>query len=58
MLLRLRWGEFLEFDEAGKITRIQTIIDVIDWLEQVNLSPSKTHRGCTVYPHPRDAMGV
>jgi hypothetical protein len=37
--LRLRWGEFLEFDKVGKITRIQTIIDVIDWLEQINLSP-------------------
>ena len=51
MPLRLRWGEFLEFDEAGKITRMQTIIDVIDWLEQINLSPpSKTHRGCACLP--------
>ena len=49
MPLRLRWGEFLEFDEAGKITRIQTIIDVIDWLEQINLSPFQNPQGLRMF---------
>ena len=56
--LRLRWGEFLEFDPAGKITRIQTIIDVIDWLEQIGLSPLPTPKGTAhVYPSPTGCDG-
>jgi len=58
MPLRLRWGEFLEFDEAGKITRVQTIIDVIDWLEQINLSPLPKPTGAAhVYPAPTGCDG-
>jgi hypothetical protein len=58
MPLRLRWGEFLEFDEAGKITRMQTIIDVIDWLEQINLSPLPKPTGAAhVYPAPTGCDG-
>jgi hypothetical protein len=56
--LRLRWGEFLEFDETGKIIRIQTIIDVIDWLEQINLSPLPKPKGVAhVYPAPTGCDG-
>ena len=56
--LRLRWGEFLEFDKSGKITRIQTIIDVIDWLEQLGLSPLPKPRGAAgVYPAPTGCDG-
>lgn len=51
--MRLRWGEFLEFDADGKIIRIQMLIDVIDWLEQLGLSPLPTPRGAPfVYPAP------
>ena len=58
MPLRLRWGEFLEFDKAGKITKIQTIIDVIDWLEQINLSPLPKATGAAhVYPPPTGCNG-
>ena len=59
MPLRLRWGEFLEFDDAGKIIRIQTIIDVIDWLEQINLSPLPQPNGTAhVYPAPTGLRDV
>lgn len=51
--LRLRWGEFLEFDAEGRIIRIQMLIDVIDWLEQLGLSPLPAPRGAPfVYPAP------
>ncbi len=38
--VRLRWGEFLCIDE-GRISEVQLIVDVVDWLEQV---------GCPVLP--------
>lgn len=57
--LRLRWGEFLEFDTSGRIIRIQMLIDVIDWLEQLNLSPLPPSRGAAfVYPAPTGAIGT
>ncbi|MEM8730852.1 MAG: ester cyclase [Pseudomonadota bacterium] len=56
--LRLRWGEFLEFDESGQITRIQILIDQIDWLEQLGLSPLPPARGApSVYPAPTSVSG-
>lgn len=56
--LRMRWGEFLEFDADGKITRIQILIDQIDWLEQIGLSPLPTPRGAPfVYPAPTGLDG-
>ena len=52
-------GEFLEFDDAGQITRIQVLIDVIDWLEQISLSPLPAPRGAPfVYPAPTGDNGV
>lgn len=57
--LRLRWGEFLEFDAEGQIIRIQMLIDVIDWLEQLNLSPLPPPRGAPfVYPGPTGTIGT
>lgn len=57
--LRLRWGEFLEFDNTGQIIRIQTLIDLIDWLEQLDLSPLPPPRGAPfVYPAPTGLNGV
>ena len=57
--LRLRWGEFLEFDAEGNIVRIQMLIDVIDWLEQIGLSPLPNPRGAPfVYPAPTGLDGV
>ncbi|MEX0286464.1 MAG: ester cyclase [Paracoccaceae bacterium] len=57
--LRLRWGEFLEFDEDGRIVRIQILIDMIDWLEQIGLSPLPPSRGAPfVYPAPTGLMGT
>ena len=56
--LRLRWGEFLQFDELGKIIRVQTIFDIIDWLEQINLSPLPKPLGnLHVYPAPTACEG-
>ena len=57
--LRLRWGEFIEFDAQGQITRIQLLIDVIDWLEQIGLSPLPPSRGVPfVYPAPTGVDGA
>lgn len=57
--LRLRWGEFLQFDAEGRITRIQTLIDVIDWLEQLGLSPLPPAKGVPcVFPAPTGIDGV
>jgi predicted ester cyclase len=57
--LRLRWGEFLEFDDRGQIIRIQILIDLIDWLEQLNLSPLPPPRGASfVYPAPTGTIGT
>ncbi len=59
MRLRLRWGEFLEFDAEGRIIRIQMLIDVIDWLEQLGLSPLPPPRGAPlVYPAPTGVSGA
>ena len=57
--MRLRWSEFLEFDEQGRIIRIQCLIDVIDWLEQIGLSPLPVARGAPfVYPAPTGIDGI
>ncbi|MEE4187224.1 MAG: ester cyclase [Roseobacter sp.] len=47
--LRIRWGEFLRFDEAGAITGAQTIWDFVDWFDQI---------GLPVLPRPRGAAHV
>lgn len=56
---RLRWGEFLEFDAEGRIIRIQMLLDVIDWLEQIGLSPLPPPNGASfVWPAPTGCDGV
>ena len=56
--VRLRWGEFLEFDENGQIVTIEVLIDLIDWLEQIGLSPLPVPRGAPfVYPGPTGIRG-
>ncbi|MEL6563632.1 MAG: ester cyclase [Pseudomonadota bacterium] len=47
--LRIRWGEFLRFDTAGRVTHAQTIWDLVDWCDQI---------GHPVLPRPRGAMHV
>jgi len=47
--LRIRWGEFLRFDAAGRITHAQTIWDLVDWCDQI---------GHPVLPRPRGAAHV
>ena len=57
--VRLRWGTFLEFDANGRIRRIQELIDVIDWLEQLGCSPLPRPRGVpAVWPAPTGFDGV
>lgn len=56
--LRLRWGEFIEFDADHRIIRSQFLIDVVDWLEQIGLSPLPAPRGVPhVYPAPTGLDG-
>lgn len=47
--LRIRWGEFLRFDEDGHVTHAQTIWDFVDWFDQI---------GMPVLPRPTGAMHV
>ncbi len=47
--IRIRWGEFLRFDAEGNITHAQTIWDLIDWLDQIDLP---------VLPKPKGAAHV
>jgi predicted ester cyclase len=56
--VRIRWGEFLRF-EGDAIVEIQTLLDVVDWLEQLGhriLPPSKG--APFVYPAPTAYHGV
>ena len=56
---RLRWSEFLEFDAEGRIIRIQMLIDVIDWLDKIGLSPLPRSNGAPfVWPAPTGCNGV
>jgi predicted ester cyclase len=56
---RLRWSEFMEFDADGRIIRIQMLIDVLDWLEQMGLSPLPKPKGVPfVWPAPTGCNGV
>jgi predicted ester cyclase len=57
--LRIRWGEFLRFDAAGRITRAQTIWDFVDWFDQIGLPVLPRPRGAVhVYPAPTAFDGV
>jgi len=47
--LRIRWGEFLRFNEAGDIVYAQTILDLVDWCDQI---------GHPILPKPRGELHV
>jgi hypothetical protein len=56
---RLRWSEFMEFDPEGRIIRIQMLIDVLDWLEQMDLSPLPKPKGVpSARAHRPDRFGT
>lgn len=56
--VRLRWGEFQRFDGA-EIVEAHTIIDFVDWFDQIGLSVLPTPRGAEfVYPPPTGFDGV
>ncbi|MEL6450169.1 MAG: ester cyclase [Pseudomonadota bacterium] len=57
--LRIRWGEFLRFDAAGRITHAQTIWDFVDWCDQIGRPVLPPPRGALhVYPAPTAYDGV
>ena len=57
--LRIRWGEFLRFDDQGNVTHAQTIWDFVDWFDQIGLSVLPRPRGALhVYPAPTAYDGV
>ncbi|WP_415921615.1 ester cyclase [Tateyamaria sp. SN6-1] len=57
--LRIRWGEFLRFDDAGRITHAQTLWDLVDWCEQIGHPLLPPPRGAShVYPAPTGFDGV
>ncbi|WP_299293065.1 ester cyclase [uncultured Tateyamaria sp.] len=57
--LRVRWGEFLRFDDQGRITHAQTIWDFVDWFDQIGLPVLPKPRGAAhVYPAPTAYDGV
>ncbi len=57
--LRIRWGEFLRFDEDGNVTHAQTIWDFVDWFDQIGrpVLPKPTGEP-HVYPAPTAYGGV
>jgi predicted ester cyclase len=56
--VRIRWGEFLRFD-GERIVEAQTIIDFIDWFEQIGLPVLPPPRGAAhVFPAPTGYDGV
>ena len=57
--LRIRWGEFLRFDDAGRVTHAQTIWDLVDWCDQIGHPVLPRPRGALhVYPAPTGLDGV
>ena len=57
--LRIRWGEFLRFDDAGNVTHAQTIWDFVDWFDQIGMPVLPGPRGAAhVYPAPTGYDGI
>lgn len=55
--LRLRWAEFYRIED-GAIVQCQHLIDVIDWLEQLGMSPLPKPTGIAhVWPAPTGYNG-
>ena len=56
--LRLRWGEFLRFEE-GQIVEAQMLIDQMDWFEQIGRPVMPPARGIAgVWPAPTAFDGI
>lgn len=56
--LRIRWGEFFRIDD-GQITYAQTILDFVDWFDQIGHPVLPRPRGAAhVYPAPTGYDGV
>jgi predicted ester cyclase len=56
--LRLRWGEFLRFED-GEIVETQMLIDIVDWFEQVAIAVLPRSTGASfVYPAPTAFDGI
>ena len=57
-LIKLRWGEFFRM-EAGKIVEMYTLLDIIDFLQQINRNPlPPSHGSDFIYPSPTGVSGV
>ncbi len=57
--LRLRWADFLRFDEEGRIVHAQTIWDFVDLLDLIGRPVLPRPRGALhVYPAPTGFDGV
>ncbi len=56
--VRIRWGEFLRFD-GEQIVEAQTIIDFVDWFDQIGLPVLPPPLGAAhVYPAPTAYDGI
>ena len=56
--VRIRWGEFLKFDDDGRIIHAQTIWDFVDWFDQIGLPVLPKPKGAAhVYPAPTGYLG-
>lgn len=56
--LRIRWAEFYRFD-GDDIVQCQTLIDFVDWFEQIGRPVLPAPRGAaSVYPAPTGLDGV
>ena len=57
--LRIRWGEFLRFDQDGAVIYAQTIWDFVDWFDQIGMPVLPRPKGAQhVYPAPTAYNGV
>jgi predicted ester cyclase len=56
--LRLRWAEFLRFED-GAIVETQMLIDMVDWFEQIGIAVLPRSTGAPfVYPAPTAFDGI
>ena len=56
--VKLRWGEFFRFED-DKIVEMYTLIDIIDFLQQINRNPLPPSHGVDfIYPSPTGINGI
>ena len=57
-VVKLRWGEFFHFED-NKIVEMYTLIDIIDFLQQINRNPLPPSHGTDfIYPSPTGVSGI